>query len=80
VVGRDGLDAAVGRREERDLAVTRHAQRDQRQDQDARDRKLEQRRDPDPGHPQLAARIRTELRNQGQRQGAQQRAEALRSE
>ena len=80
VVGRDGLDAAVGRGDERDLAVAGDEQRCERQDEDARDRELEQRRHPDHRHPQLAARIRAELREEGKRQRADQRAKPHRAE
>jgi len=80
VIGRDRLDPAVRRRDERDLAVAGDEERDQRPHKRSRCRELEQRRDPDRGHPQLPAGIGAKPREQRQRQGAEERAQAHRTE
>jgi len=80
VIWRDRLDPAVRRRHKRDLAVAGDEERHKRHHKRSRRRELEQRRDPDPGHPQLAPGIRAKPRKQRQREGAEERAQAHRTE
>ena len=80
MVGRDRLDAAVARGDKGDLAVAGHKQGDQGDREDARQRELEKRGDPDPGHPQLAARVGAKVRKERKRQSAGERSQSHRGE